>query len=88
MKQLQYIIVMMCLVLTLGCKFHTAPNGVYFPYGWGEPPEIQTKDYVKLPYQYGHGSSTLRNWIELNTQRDRINTHLNNLPHDAGALIK
>ena len=79
---------MMCLALTIGCKFHKSPSGGYFPYGWGQPPEIQTKDYVKLPYEYGYGSSTLRNWIELNTQRDRINIRLNNLPGNAGLLTK
>ena len=27
-------------------------------------------DYVELPPPYGHGSSTLRNWIEENLRRD------------------
>ena len=27
-------------------------------------------DYVKLPAPYGHGSSTLRNWIIENLRRD------------------
>lgn len=67
-------------ILLTGCKFHKAPSGGYFPYGWGEPPKIETKDYVKLPDNYGHGSSTLKNWIELNKQRDNINNRLNDLP--------
>ena len=68
------------MLLLAGCQFHKAPNGIYFPYGWGKPPEIQTKDHVKLPDDYGYGSSTLKNWIELNKQRDMINKSLNNLP--------
>lgn len=34
-----------------------------FPKHWGKPPQIQTKDIVKLPGKYGKGSSTLRTWI-------------------------
>ena len=71
---------LLCLLLT-GCQFHKAPSGVNFPYGWGKPPEIQTKDHVKLPDGYGYGSSTLKNWIELNKQRDMLNKALNNLPN-------
>ena len=71
-------------LLFTGCQFHKAPSGGYFPYGWGKPPEIQTKDYVELPDGYGHGSSTLKNWIELNKQRDNINNRLNNLPSTGG----
>ena len=43
---------------------------------WGEPPEIQTRDITKLPDSYGHGSSTLKNWIMLNKERDRLNVLL------------
>jgi hypothetical protein len=42
---------------------HLSPSGKAFPTHWGKPPEIQTKDYVPLPYGYGHGSSTLYHWI-------------------------
>ena len=76
--------VLISLLLFSGCKFHKAPNGSYFPYGWGEPPQIQTKDYVKLPEPYGYGSSTLKYWIELNKNRDDINIRLNNLPPTGG----
>ncbi|MFT4691765.1 MAG: hypothetical protein ACJASX_000546 [Limisphaerales bacterium] len=38
----------------------------WFPKSWGEPPRIQTRDYVKLPADFGHGSSTLANWIKRN----------------------
>jgi hypothetical protein len=51
------------LFLMMGCKTHYAPNGKAFPRSWGNPPEIQTKDYRPLPLGYGHGSSTLYGWI-------------------------
>ena len=76
--------ILLSAVLFAGCKFHKAPSGGYFPYGWGQPPQIQTKDYVKLPEPYGYGSSTLKKWIELNKQRDDITTRLNNLPPTGG----
>lgn len=44
-----------------------------FPEHWGPPPNIQLRDYVKLPEPYGHGSSTLRYWIE-NNQEEDLNT--------------
>ena len=42
-----------------------------FPSHWGDQPEMETNDYVKLPGHYGWGSSTLKNWIEVNMQSDR-----------------
>ena len=63
-------------MLSIGCKTYDAPNGKMFPWGWGEPPQIQTKDYVVLPEGYGHGSSTLKRWIELNIEKDRVNAEL------------
>lgn len=41
-----------------------------FPKHWGEPPQIQTRDYVPLPAGYGNGSSTLAKWIQQNLDRD------------------
>tara|TARA_B100000214_G_C23878568_1_gene586165 strand:- start:73 stop:318 length:246 start_codon:yes stop_codon:yes gene_type:complete len=76
-------LILLAILLT-GCKFHKAPSGGYFPYGWGEPPQIQTKDYVKLPEPYGYGSSTLKKWIELNKERDIISKCINNLPSTGG----
>ena len=81
-------LLLLSALLFTGCKFHKAPSGGYFPYGWGEPPQIQTKDYVKLPEPYGHGSSTLKHWIELNKQKDKINTSLNSLPITPGGIIQ
>jgi hypothetical protein len=68
---MKYIIIAIS-ILMLGCKVHQSPGGKYFPYHWGEPPEIQTKDYRELPAGYGHGSSTLKNWIELNIEKDKL----------------
>lgn len=41
-----------------------------FPAHWGEPPKVQTRDYRPLPDGYGHGSSTLANWIKTNLTKD------------------
>lgn len=41
-----------------------------FPEHWGPPPNIQLRDYVKLPEPYGQGSSTLKYWIEENQKKD------------------
>ncbi len=67
---------MKILLLTLfftGCccpicesTVYYSPSGKPFPVNWGEPPEVQTKDYRPLPYGYGHGSSTLYHWIMKN----------------------
>jgi len=65
------------VILLTGCNIYHSPNGKEFPYGWGSPPEIQTKDYVELPYGYGHGSSTLKHWIVANKRREDIIKALN-----------
>ena len=49
-----------------------APRPV-FPLHWGRPPEIQLKDYVKLPGNFGMGSSTLAYWIKENITEDKEN---------------
>ena len=41
-----------------------------YPVHWGPKPEIETRDYRKLPEPYGYGSSTLYNWIKANQERD------------------
>ncbi len=41
-----------------------------FPPHWGKPPDIQTKDFRPLPGGFGHGSSTLAHWIEVNMKAD------------------
>lgn len=43
-----------------------------YPKHWGDPPAIQTRDYRKLPGDYGHGSSTLFKWIEKNMKEDKL----------------
>jgi len=42
-----------------------------YPKHWGDPPAIQTRDYRKLPEPFGHGSSTLFNWIKKNQKADK-----------------
>jgi hypothetical protein len=42
-----------------------------FPPHWGDPPQIQTRDYRPLPGGYGFGSSTLASWIQSNLDRDK-----------------
>ena len=42
-----------------------------FPKHWGDPPKIQTRDYRKLPGEYGYGSSTLAKWIAENIKTDK-----------------
>lgn len=44
-----------------------------FPRHWGKPPEVQTKDFVKLPGRFGMGSSTLAKWIADNIKKDKEN---------------
>ena len=44
-----------------------------FPSHWGRPPEIQLTDHVKLPGNFGMGSSTLAHWIQENIEEDRTN---------------
>ena len=70
--------ILLCGLLLTGCNVYHAPSGKAFPHGWGKPPEIQTKDYVLLPYGYGYGSSTLKHWIESSNRKSNIIDALNN----------
>ena len=45
-------------------------NQSNFPKPWGNPPLPQTADHTELPYPYGFGSSTLRNWIQGNLNKE------------------
>ena len=51
-------------------KVFKSPNGKPFPVHWGAPPLRQTRDRRPLPGGYGRGSSTLRNWIQGNLDKD------------------
>ena len=44
-----------------------------YPIHWGPEPNIQTRDYRKLPEPFGHGSSTLFHWIKTNQENDAKN---------------
>eukprot|EP00322_Chrysochromulina_rotalis_P025468 CAMPEP_0115852928 /NCGR_PEP_ID=MMETSP0287-20121206/13244_1 /TAXON_ID=412157 /ORGANISM="Chrysochromulina rotalis, Strain UIO044" /LENGTH=159 /DNA_ID=CAMNT_0003306995 /DNA_START=17 /DNA_END=496 /DNA_ORIENTATION=- len=46
-----------------------------YPEMWGEPPAMQTMDYVPLPGGYGHGSSSLADWIQQNMIQERKSGH-------------
>ena len=48
----------------------TRPSSKPFPPHWGRPPALQTKDLVKLPANFGRGSSTLAKWIAENLKED------------------
>ena len=78
------IIILIVSFYLVGCccfdcepTIYYSPSGKPFPTKWGKPPEIQTKDYRPLPYGYGHGSSTLYNWIMFN--KYEVQKRLNNL---------
>jgi hypothetical protein len=43
-----------------------------FPKHWGRPPKFQTRDYRKLPGDFGYGSSTLAHWIQSHMKADLI----------------
>ena len=49
------------------------PERPRFPKHWGQPPKIQTKDLIKLPADFGRGSSTLARWIVENLKEDAKN---------------
>ena len=68
-----------CCCLLCEPTVYFSPNGRPFPSSWGPPPQPQLKDYVLLPDDYGHGSSTLRNWILL--KNHSVQKRLNNLPN-------
>ena len=66
MKTLAWIALGILSVTTLFAEIKNA-----FPAHWGKPPEIQTQDYVELPGGYGHGSSTVKHWINANLEKDK-----------------
>ncbi|MCL4786246.1 MAG: hypothetical protein KJ070_05540 [Verrucomicrobia bacterium] len=61
------------VMLVFGLSANILMAGVTreFPTHWGQPPAIQTRDYVTLPDGYGHGSSTLARWIAANLEKDK-----------------
>jgi|ETN01SMinimDraft_1059929.scaffolds.fasta_scaffold431135_2 hypothetical protein len=79
MKKLLLLLILICFA---GCKLYNSPSGEYYPYWWGEPPKIETKDHVLLPDNFGHGSSTLKNWISLNTKRDKLEKQMRQLNNE------
>lgn len=66
MKTLAWIALGMLSVTTLVAEIKKA-----FPGHWGKPPEIQTQDYIELPDGFGHGSSTVKHWINAQLEKDQ-----------------
>lgn len=60
------------LTLLAGVALTVAAEKKSFPAHWGQPPRIQTQDYIDLPGGYGKGSSTMRNWINANLEKDKL----------------
>ena len=60
------------ILLALLCSIACLPAQVTnrFPAHWGPPPRIETRDYRKLPGDYGFGSSTLARWIQEHLDKD------------------
>ena len=60
---------------------------------WGEPPVAQTRDYIEWPNEYGHGSSTVAEWIQHHIDEDKANASvfsvkLNNIDDTFIDLLK
>ncbi len=70
------LLVLLSVIFTLSATVMMGKPSKDFPAHWGQPPEIQTQDYVELPAGYGHGSSTLRHWINANLDKDKASTGL------------
>ncbi len=60
------------LTLLAGVTLVLAAEKKGFPAHWGQPPRIETRDYVDLPGSFGKGSSTMRNWINANLEKDKL----------------
>ncbi len=60
------------LICFAGAVLTVAAAEKPFPAHWGEPPRIQTRDLIDLPGGYGKGSSTMRNWINANLEKDKL----------------
>jgi len=43
-----------------------------FPTHWTPKPQMYVEDYVVWPEAYGCGSSGIRNWIESNLKKDKL----------------
>lgn len=56
--------------LALSVTSAIAEQSKPFPDHWGEPPPIQTRDYVEWPDGYGHGSGSVAKWITMKMEKD------------------
>jgi len=73
------------LLLGLFGSFASATPPLTFPAHWGSPPTRQADNYIRLPYGYGYGSSTLANWIEVNAKLNRFPKTWGNPPTNVAA---
>merc|ERR1719240_528865 len=64
--------------------FIAAVFGGKYPESWGEPPMVQTMDYRMLPGGYGHGSSTMVNWINRAMAKEKEATGRVSYPPEFG----
>ena len=62
---------MIAAILLFCALTATAQPTNRFPAAWGPPPRIETRDYRKLPGDYGFGSSTLARWIQQHLDQDQ-----------------
>jgi len=61
-----------CTILGVGLAITLPAEGAKkFPAHWGNPPAVETRDYVEMPAGFGHGSSTLKRWISANLEKDQ-----------------
>ncbi len=75
------------LILLVAAASALAAPKKEFPAHWGAPPAIQTQDYVDLPEGYGKGSSTARNWIKANLEKDKLAQATGGQPAPAAKAI-
>ncbi len=75
------------LTLLVAAAFALAAPKKEFPAHWGPPPAIQTQDYVDLPDGFGKGSSTARNWIAANLEKDKLAQATGGKPASAAKAI-
>lgn len=59
------------VALALSVTSAIAEQSKPFPDHWGEPPPIQTRDYVEWPGGYGHGSGSVAKWITMKMEKDQ-----------------
>lgn len=70
-RRFAHALLWIALSLQVGVQALSAAPNKAFPEHWGEPPMIQTRDYVEWPGGYGQGSGTVAQWISQNMEKDK-----------------